>query len=79
MFCSKRSTNPEIKKLSEQQQKLNVDLNSIKDKKHRHELRTKRNRILTSIHNQIKAEETKQIRTKTHKYRKPTKRFEANV
>ena len=60
--CKKEKyKNPEIKELSEQQKKLNLDQNSITDPIKQKELKIERNKILTKIHNLINSEETNKI------------------
>ena len=53
--------NHEIKELSKQQKKINLDENTISDHVKGKELKTKRNKILSKIHSLIKTEETDKI------------------
>ena len=53
--------NPNIKLLSEQQKKLNKDLNSTNDPKQKRQIRKERNRLLTNIHNLIINEQKTKI------------------
>jgi hypothetical protein len=53
--------NDDIRELSKQQQKIHLDQNSTKNPEKRKELRKKRNKILTQIHNLIIAENKNKI------------------
>ena len=55
----RKSNNAEIRILSLRQRTLRLELNSTRDMKKKENTRLERNRVLTSIHNIIKAEESK--------------------
>ena len=59
-----KHSNNEIKQLSEQQNKLNIDINSTTDIEKRKVLKKTRNRILNEIYNQIRIEENVKIEEK---------------
>ncbi len=66
----KKSENPRIQELSENQKKIRQDINACKDKQKREDLRKQRNRELKEIHKLLAEEETNKVESLTEEIEK---------